>query len=193
MPRHLDPDLEQRVLKAADQLWKRGGAKALTMRAVARAAGTNTPAVYRRFKNREDLVRGILLRVAERVRQSFEHGKTIEGVAEAYLNYALQNPHDYRLFFEEARLLDVPKVRGAARPIRESRPNFEFAEKVVAKELGGNPEDHTRLVLQVWSIAHGAAMMLLTKAIPEGHEEELKAACRAGVQALIANSSAQRR
>ena len=50
MPRHPDPDLEERVLRAADGLWKRGGEHALTMRAVARAAGTNTPAVYRRWR-----------------------------------------------------------------------------------------------------------------------------------------------
>ena len=44
MPRHPDPDLEERILKAAHALWRRGGDKALTMRVVARAAGTNTPA-----------------------------------------------------------------------------------------------------------------------------------------------------
>ena len=60
MPRHPDPDLEDRILKAAHRLWQKGGEKSLTMRAVARAAGTNTPAVYRRFKDRHDLVRGLL-------------------------------------------------------------------------------------------------------------------------------------
>ncbi|PYP82066.1 MAG: TetR/AcrR family transcriptional regulator, partial [Blastocatellia bacterium AA13] len=55
MPRQPDPELEGRILHAADVLWRRGGEQALTMRAVAQAAGTNTPAVYRRFKNREDL------------------------------------------------------------------------------------------------------------------------------------------
>ena len=50
MPRPPDPDLEERILKAARKLWKKGGENALTMRAVAKAAGTkNTPAVYRRF------------------------------------------------------------------------------------------------------------------------------------------------
>lgn len=185
MPRHPDPDLEDRVLRAADALWKRGGTKALTMRAVARAAGTNTPAVYRRFKDRNDLVRGILLRVAERLRKHFEQGRTLEAIAEAYLDYALKNPHDYRLFFEEARLLNVPKGRGGPRPIRESRPNFDFAEKMAAKELGGEPEDHTRLALELWALLHGTAMMLLGQIIPEGHEEELKAACRVAVKALI--------
>jgi len=185
LPRHPDPGLEDRVLRAADSLWKRGGAKALTMRAVARTAGTNTPAVYRRFKDRDDLVRGILLRVAERVRKHFEQGETLEGMCGAYLEYALKNPHDYCLFFEEARLLNVPRGREGPRPIRESRPNFDFAEKMAAKELGGTPEDHTTLALEMWALLHGTATMLIGRAIPEGHEEQLKAACRAGVKILI--------
>ena len=45
MARQPDPDLEDRILNAARKLWKQGAGKALTMRAVARAAGTNTPAV----------------------------------------------------------------------------------------------------------------------------------------------------
>ena len=53
MPRHPDPDLEDRILSAAQRLWTRGGEKSLTMRAVARAARTNTPAVYRRFETGE--------------------------------------------------------------------------------------------------------------------------------------------
>src|SRR5689334_3951192 len=87
MPRHPDPDLEERILHAADVLWRRGGEKSLTMRAVARAAKTNTPAVYRRFKDRKALVRGLLLRIALRIRAHFAAGKTLEDMAEAYVEY----------------------------------------------------------------------------------------------------------
>ena len=38
MPRQPDPELEGRILHAADVLWRRGGEQALTMRAVAKAA-----------------------------------------------------------------------------------------------------------------------------------------------------------
>src|SRR5215472_6691315 len=127
MPRHPDPDLEERILKAADALWRRGGAKALTMRAVARSAGTNTPAVYRRFKDRQDLIRGILLRVGDRIRAHFEQRQTLEQMADAYVQFALDNPNDYQLFYTEAGLLSPPRRRGAPlAPIRELRPNFGF-------------------------------------------------------------------
>jgi len=93
MPRHPDPDLEERVLCAADKLWRKGGDEALTMRAVAEAAGTNTPAVYRRFKDRDDLIRALLLRIAERIREHFQKGGTLEEMCEAYVDYALSMPN----------------------------------------------------------------------------------------------------
>ena len=59
MPRLPDPELEQRILDAASRLWARGGEKALTMRAVAKAAGTTTPTVYERYRDRDDILRSL--------------------------------------------------------------------------------------------------------------------------------------
>jgi AcrR family transcriptional regulator len=185
MPRHPDPDLEERILKAAQTLWKRGGDKALTMRSVARAANTNTPAVYRRFKDRQALVRALLRRIAERIREQFAAGTTVEGVAEAYVDSALREPHEYELFYSNARWLSPPKRSGHLTPIRESRPNFGFVEQQLADRLGGHPEDHTQLALALWATLHGTTTLLLSKSIPEGHEQELRAACRAAVKALL--------
>lgn len=185
MPRHPDPELEERILHAADVLWRRGGEKSLTMRAVARAAKTNTPAVYRRFKDRRDLVKALLLRIAHRIRKDFEQGENIEDMAERYVEYAVRMPNEYLLFYSHARELSPPKGPGKAKPIRESRPNFALVERLLAKQLGGSPENHTQLALEVWATLHGTTMMLLQRAIPEGHEEELREACRAAVKALL--------
>ena len=185
MPRHPDPELEDRILVAADRLWRRGGEHALTMRAIAKAAGTNTPAVYRRFKNRDDLIRGLLLRIAERIRVHFERGETLEEMAEAYVNYALEMPNEYQLFYSHARLLSPRKAGAPPKPIRETRPNFAFVERVAAQQLGGRPEDYTQLALQLWALLHGTATLILGKGIPEGHEQELRSATRAAVKAIF--------
>ncbi len=182
MPRRADPDLEERVLKAAQVLWKKGGDQALTMRAVARAAHSNTPAVYRRFKDREDLLRALLRRIASQIGKLLE-GENIEQMAEAYIDYALKMPHEYELFYTHAQALS-PKNSGA-QPIRESRPNFGLLEKLLAQRLGGAPEDHTQLGLAVWSLLHGTTMLLLSKAIAPGHEEALRRACRSALQTLL--------
>jgi AcrR family transcriptional regulator len=185
MARHPDPDLEERVLKAADALWRRGGERALTMRAVARAAGTNTPALYRRFRNREDLIRGLLLRFAGRIRQRLERGQTLEEMAEAYVEYAIRAPNEYSLFYKYAELMSPRKGRGAPRPIRVSRTDFAFAEQLLAKNFGGRPDQHTDTALVLWALLHGTSMLLLSKSIPEGHEKAMRKACRAGVKAVL--------
>ena len=185
MPRHPDAGLEERILSAAHVLWQRGGEKALTMRAVARAAGTNTPAVYRRFKDRQDLVRGLLRRIAGRIRERFDEAASIEEMCEAYIDNALRTPHEYELFYSHARELSPRKGTGKPRPIRESRPNFALLEQLLANRLGGAPEDHTELALAVWATLHGTTTLLLSHSVPEGHEEQLRAACRAAIRSLI--------
>jgi len=160
------------------------------MRAVARAAKTNTPAVYRRFKNRQALVRGILLRIAKRIREHFQEGETLEDMAEAYVEYALKLPNEYRLFYTHAHELSPAKGPGRPRPIRESRQNFALVEQLLAKHLGGAPEDHTQLALAIWATLHGTSTLLVSKAIPEGHEEQLRAACRSAIKTLLADARA---
>ncbi|HWF47926.1 MAG TPA: TetR/AcrR family transcriptional regulator [Bryobacteraceae bacterium] len=185
MPRRPDPDLEDRILNAAQALWTRGGERSLTMRGVARAAGTNTPTVYRRFKDRQDLIRAILRRTISRLRRHFEAGQSLEDMAEAYVDEALRLPHEYELFYAYGYELLPPKGPGRPRPIRESRPNFALLEVQLAKRLGGSPQDHTRLALALWATLHGTVQLLLSKSIPEGHETELRAACSLAVKTLI--------
>ena len=132
MPRLPDPDLEDRILKAAHVLWKRGGDEGLTMRAVARAAGTNTPSVYRRFTSRQDLIKGLLRRIATQVGKEFEATRSMEEFAEAYVENAVRLPHEYELFYSQARWLSPPRGSGKPRPIRDSRPNFALMEAMLA-------------------------------------------------------------
>jgi AcrR family transcriptional regulator len=155
------------------------------MRAVARTAGTNTPAVYRRFKDRRDLVRGLLLRTVARLRRHFEAGENVEAMADAYIEEALRLPHEYELFYTYGHELLPAKRSDRARPIRESRPNFAFLEVQLAKRLGGSRDDHTRLALAMWATLHGTASLLLSKSIPEEHAPELRSACGAAVRALL--------
>lgn len=187
MPRHPDPELEERILNAAQKLWKKGGEKALTMRTVARAARTNTPAVYRRFKDRDDILLALLRRIADRIRKDFEVGETLEGMAEKYVDSALREPHEYQLFYSHARWLTPPKLSG--RPIRENRANFAFLEQQLARRFGGRPEDYTQLGLALWATLHGTCMLLVGKGIPDAHAQELRQACRTAVQAMLEKAS----
>jgi AcrR family transcriptional regulator len=149
------------------------------------AEARNTPAVYRRFNDRRDLLRALLLRTVARLRRRFEAGENLEAMAESYVEEALRLPHEYELFYTYGHELLPAKGSGRARPIRESRPNFAFIELELAKRLGGSPEEHTRLALALWATLHGTASLLLSQSIPEEHAAELRSACRAAVKTLL--------
>ena len=197
MPRIPDPDLEQRILGAASRLWARGGEKALTMRAVARAARTNTPAVYRRFSHRDDILRALLLRIRAEVTEELRAGLSVEEACERYIDYALHHPHDYELYYlHEYELLFADKSSCGVtlnQLFKEKRPAIELMKGKLAAQLGGVPDDHERLTLALWALLHGTVMLLIAKTIHPPHREELRAASRTALDTLLRETSSSRR
>jgi AcrR family transcriptional regulator len=183
VPRPPDPGLENRILDAAQKLWKKGGEDALTMRAVARTAGTNTPAVYRRFRDREDLLRGLLRRIRLDIAALIERAHSPEDACERYLDYALQHPHEYELLYQHMYRLDRSARSGRAGSADHPARN---AMRQKLKERFGELQDgHEPLLTALWMLAHGAAALLISKAILP---EEIKAPRRifsAAVAALF--------
>jgi AcrR family transcriptional regulator len=178
MPRHADPVVEERVIHAARKLWARGGYSALSMRALARAARTNTPAIYRRFRNKKDLLRAIVQQAQRDLFLVLEPCRSFEEAAERILTFALENAHDYELVTSGLFL----KVGGP-------RPNVEFMKQRSAEWLGGSPEDHTGFVLALWALVHGTAMLLISKAVTEGYAIELRSAFRTAVETMVRSVS----
>ena len=193
MARQPDPALEGRILNAARQLWKKGVGEALTMRAVANAAGTNTPAVYRRFRRREDILRALLQRTRQEVFEELEAGSSVEDACERYLDFALSHPHEYELYYlheHEIFSSDTPTPGVTlTQPVRRKRPSEELMKGKLAAELGGSPDDYTRLSLALWALLHGTVMLLITKTIPPTHAAEMRSVCRASIEALLAGES----
>jgi len=186
MPRRPDPGLEERILQAAQRLWKKGGEEALTLRAVAKAAGTNTPAVYRRFQDRREMLRVLVQRLQQDLSMLLGPCKTPEEACEAYLDYALSRPREYELIY--AHLYQLPHPRSGRRSdMREYRPVFAVMGAKLAERLGGSPEDHTRLSMALWALTHGAAMIFISKAVPEEHTAELHSVFRTAVATLMRN------
>jgi len=190
MPRHPDPNLEGRILNAARKLWKKGAEKSLTMRAVARAAGTNTPAVYRRFRDRQAILRALLRQIQQEVGDLVRPCRSPEELCETYLDYALSHPHEYELFYEHAYQLPAPPAPvGGKLPLAQQRPTMALIEAKLAEKVGGSPADYTRLSLALWGLSHGTAMILIARAIPDEHAAELRSVFSAAVKTLIGNSS----
>jgi AcrR family transcriptional regulator len=152
LPRHPDPELEERILDAACRLWARGGAKSLTMRAVAKTAGTTTPTVYERYHNRADILRALRRQTRLELFRKLSRTHTLAQACECYLTFALRHPHAYEVLFDSV-----------AQPpsLHEPWPSFNLFRLRLAQCLGGDPRDHTRLMLALWSLMHGAALLII--------------------------------
>lgn len=152
MPRQADPELEQRILESASRLWARGGEKALTMRAIAKAAGTTTPTVYERYRNRDDILRALRLKTRRELYGAVSRTRTMAQCVERYLEFALSHTYAYEVLFD-----------GVGQPpsLHEPWPTFNLLRDRVAKHVGGPSREHTRLMLSLWSLMHGTAMLII--------------------------------
>lgn len=176
MPRHPDPELEQRILGAASRLWARGGEKSLTMRAVAKAAGTTTPTVYERYRDREDILRALRLKTRSELFAALSKTQTLQESVQSYLKFALENPHAYVVLFD-----------GVGQPpsLHEPWPSFNFMRQRLTEKLKGSPRQHNRLMLGIWSLMHGAAMLVIRGGFEGSLRTQSVHACVDAVENLV--------
>lgn len=152
MPRHPDPELEQRILGVASRLWARGGEKSLTMRAVAKAAGTTTPTVYERYRDRDDILLALRLKTRLELYAAVSRGRTISEAVQLYLEFALENSHAYEVLFD-----------GVGKPpsLHEPWPTFNLMRERLSERTGGPPRQNNRRMLAIWALMHGTAMLII--------------------------------
>jgi len=180
LPRQADPQLEQRILDAACRLWSRGGEKSLTMRGVAKAAGTTTPTVYERYRDREDILRALRMQTRIDLFSALSRTRSLTQACERYLEYALKNPHSYEVLFD-----------GFAQPpsLHEPWPSFNLMRIRLAKRLGGAPRGHTRLMLALWSLMHGTAMLMIRGGVAGPLRTQMTHACLDALEAIVAEAA----
>ncbi len=176
MSRHIDPEVEERILQAARKLWHKGGEKALSMRAVAKAAGTNTPAVYRRFRNREEILRTLVTYYQQEFFKVLQPCRSLQEVGQVYLDFVLDRPREYLLMNS-----------GLIGRVSKTRPNLDFIVARTSEWLGGAPGEHAPLVLALWALAHGAAMLRVSGSVQEENFPRLREAFSQAVDILVAN------
>jgi AcrR family transcriptional regulator len=176
MPRKADTHLEGRIVDAAYQLWSKGGEHALTMRAVARAAGTTTPTLYERFRDKHDLIMFLRVRARERMFAALQPARSTAEACRLGLEFTLTNGNEYLLLTS-----DWAERFGR----KERMPSFEFIQEKLADDLGGVAADYLGLAMALVAQVHGAALLLLGEEVEAGIAEQLKNACLQACQVLI--------
>jgi len=138
------------------------------MRAVAKSAGTTTPTVYERYRDRDDILRSLRLETRRELFAALSATRTLREAFQQHLKFALEHCHAYEMLFD-----------GVARPpsMHEPWPSFNLMRERIAQRLGGNPREHTRLMLAVWSLMHGAAMLIIRGGFDGILKEQMVHAC----------------
>jgi AcrR family transcriptional regulator len=178
MPRHSDPTVEGRILDAARKLWHKNGEKSLNMRAVAKLAGTNTPAVYRRYRNREEILRALVESYQQEVAKQVRPCGSLQEMAQKYAEYALKHPQEHQLM-----------MSGLLARTTKLRPNFEFALSRTAEWLGGSAKDHRRLLLAIVALIDGVVLLKNTGWVREEDVPALSEGFAKAVDVLVKNES----
>jgi AcrR family transcriptional regulator len=164
-PREHDEATRERLLEAAERLSGAKGFEAVTVRAVAEAAGTSTRAVYALFGSKEGLEQALhqamftrLRDLLEAVERTDDPRRDLLELALGYRRWAVERPDRYALAMHRF-------VGRAARPrspegLAVSRSALEQLRELVARcdragLLGGrDPED---VVAHMRAFVHGLA------------------------------------
>jgi hypothetical protein len=105
---------------------------------------------------------------------------TADEFCSRYFEFALKHSNEYELIHADWA------VRLAK---EEARPSFDLLKKSLADRLGGTPEEHAGLALALAALLHGTATLLLAKGVSERIARELRHACVAAFETLVACAS----
>ncbi|MWK38972.1 TetR family transcriptional regulator [Actinomadura sp. J1-007] len=158
--------LREEILRTAEALLVEAGTEdALTLRAVARAAGVTTPSVYLHFAGKEALVAAVCLRVWDELDRRMERARAGEAdplralgaCGHAYVRFALDHPVQYRVL-----LMRPAEPEGAA--IASTACFGHMTDTVTAcVEAGFLRGDPRTLALGLWTAVHGCVSLLITQ------------------------------
>jgi len=149
------------------------------MRGVAKAAGTTTPTLYERYADREDILRALRLQTRAELFAALSHTRSLTQACERYLEYALDHPRAYEVLFD-----------GFARhpSLHEPWPSFNLMRSRLAERLGGSPRKHTRLMLSLWSLMHGTAMLMIRGGVAGPLHTQMVHSCMDALEAIVADA-----
>jgi AcrR family transcriptional regulator len=153
------------------------GDKGLTLRSVARAAGTTTPTLYKRFRNKEALNLALAYRFREELTADLLASPGIEHAHRRFLAYVEAHPREYDLLrMYWGHFYSTP------RPVRA------WLSAQLAARYGGQPEDYNAVYDSIFLLCHGAST-LLTSAPDRSVLAATREICIRACDQLLENAS----
>lgn len=152
-------DLRNALLKAAMDLLKESGQDAVTTRACAKSVGCAPSAVFRHFADRRALATALATEgyalLGSRMKAAVDAAPRtarMRAIGEAYIDFAIQEPHLFRLMFQ-GDLIDLndPDLLAASEPLLSD----------TARASGAAQNEEGDLAILAWAIVHGLASLAI--------------------------------
>ncbi len=182
--------LKDALVEAARALMAEHGPAGFTLAEAAKRVGVTTAAPYRHFADRNDLMSELARRgfdlFAERLATAWDDGKpdaraAFRRMGRTYLGFAAAEPGLYAAMFDSAKSL-----RGLA-ALSVANKAFDGLCRATAGVLAanGDPREVRIFALQIWALAHGAAMLALAGHLDPARGDDPAAILDRGADALI--------
>ncbi|MCU1393414.1 MAG: transcriptional regulator, TetR family [Ilumatobacteraceae bacterium] len=153
------PSVRDGILAAAIEILHAHGAGGLTVRSVATAAGCSTTGVYTWFGGKNGLVEAIFVDGFERFGAALRHARStskdiaVDGMANAYREWAIANPTHYMVMFGRA----VPDFRPSPDALTTALGTFVQLVDATSAAMHrlGVPGDANEIAHHLWAGMHG--------------------------------------
>ncbi len=168
-PRGSGEHLREEILDATTELLMEAGyAKAVSMRAVAQRVGVTSPSIYLHFADKDALLDAVCARYFERLdavmqKVAREQPSTLDRLRAqglAYVRFAVQNPELYRIatMGEGRPGSDVDGTLNSSAFVHMRTTIESLMEEDVYPR-----RDSTVAALELWTVAHGVAALLVSR------------------------------
>ena len=159
--------MRSRILKAAMQLYVKGGYENVTMRRIAAKIEYSPGTIYLYFQNKKDIMLQLCYQGFERF---LDHQDKMQAIVDPlerlsaggryYLAFALENPELYELMFATKEIFKESGPDEDAAPLRTFR---EFAKDVKACIEAGifSATEVETTAIALWATLHGLASLLI--------------------------------
>lgn len=164
-------DLKDACVTAAHAVIAEHGVEKLSLRDVARKLHVSHQAPYKHYASRDHLlaevIRRCFVRFSDALRarnRSADTKQDIHALGISYLQFALQNPLEYRLMF------GTPWPEAAAQPdmLADARYSFDVLRQALQPlfaQSPNQPEAVDTAAMFVWSTLHGLASIMQSQAL----------------------------
>lgn len=171
-------ETRQRILDAARDMFTQDGYDTVTMRAIADRIEYTPTAIYHHFANKQDLLTELctcdfraLAHAFARIGRIADPVERLWAIGQAYLEFALEHPSQYRFMFMTPLPKPAPKDL-QLHPGDPSEDAYAFLRQTVVEAIATGrlrPEltDPDVVAQVLWACVHGLASLHIAK----GHDE----------------------